>query len=57
MIHVLRRREREKGERVKKRILLPEKTSVKERREERKNGRKRERERWMNDDTLSTNVM
>ena len=57
MIHVRRRREREKGERVKKRILLPEKTSVKERREERKNGRKRERERWMNDDTLSTNVM
>ena len=57
MIHVRRRRERKKGERVKKRILLPEKTSVKERREERKNGRKRERERWMNDDTLSTNVM
>ena len=38
-------------ERVKKKILLPEKTSVKER----KNERKRERERWMND-TLSTNV-
>ena len=32
-------------ERVKKRILLPEKTSVKEGKKERK------RERWMNDDT------
>ena len=42
------REERKRGEeveRVKKRILLPEKTSVKEGKKERK------RERWMNDDT------
>ena len=39
------RRGRGEVERVKKRILLPEKTSVKEGKKERK------RERWMNDDT------
>ena len=44
LIHV-RRSRREGEERVKKRILLPEKTSVKEGKKERK------RERWMNDDT------